>query len=76
MKDTIGIDISKATLDVYRLSTNDAAQFSNTTAGLRALGRWIGGRMPDLVVYEGQTMGLAVPITPPLSAASRVPCRS
>lgn len=50
--DTIGIDISKATLDVYRLSTNAAAQFPNTTAGLRALRRWIGTHLPELVVYE------------------------
>lgn len=51
-QDTIGIDISKATLDVHRLSTGEAAQFSNSTAGLRALRRWIGERMPDLVVFE------------------------
>ena len=36
MKDTIGIDISKATLDAHRLSTNEAAQFANSLAGLRA----------------------------------------
>ena len=36
MKDTIGIDISKATLDAHRLSTNEAAQFANSLAALRA----------------------------------------
>ncbi|CUH40619.1 Transposase IS116/IS110/IS902 family protein [Jannaschia seosinensis] len=51
-QDTIGIDISKATLDVHRLSTDEAAQFSNSSAGLRALRRWIGKQMPDLVVFE------------------------
>lgn len=51
-QDTIGIDISKATLDVHRLSTDEAAQFSNSSAGLRALRRWIGEQAPDLVVFE------------------------
>ena len=51
-KDTIVIDISKDTLDAHRLSTGAAAQFANSAAGLRALRRWIGAQMPDLVVYE------------------------
>lgn len=51
-QDTIGVDISKATLDAHRLSTGGAAQFSNSPAGLRALRRWIGDQMPDLVVFE------------------------
>jgi len=52
MKDAIGIDISKATLDAHRLSTDEAAHFPNSPAGLRALRLWIGAQMPDLVVYE------------------------
>lgn len=52
MKDTIGIDISKDTLDAHRLIDNKARQFANSAAGLRALRRWIGTAMPDLVVYE------------------------
>lgn len=52
MKDPIGIDISKDTLDAHRLINNEARQFANSPAGLRALRRWIGTRMPDLVVYE------------------------
>lgn len=51
-KDTIGIDISKDALDAHRLSTGATAQFTNSAAGLRALRRWIGAQMPDLVVYE------------------------
>jgi len=43
-KDTIGIDISKDTLDAHRLSTGAAAQFANSAAGLRALQRWIGAK--------------------------------
>ena len=52
MKDAIGIDISKDTLDAHRLINNEARQFANSQAGLRALRRWIGAAMPDLVVYE------------------------
>ncbi len=52
MKDTIGIDISKDTLDAHRLINNEAQHFANSPAGLRALRRWIGTHMPDLVVYE------------------------
>lgn len=52
MKDTIGIDISKDTLDAHRLINNEAQQFANSPVGLRALRRWIGTAMPDLVVYE------------------------
>lgn len=51
-KDTIGIDISKDTLDAHRLSTGETAQFPNSPAGLRTLRRWIGAKMPDLVVFE------------------------
>jgi len=52
MKDSIGIDISKATLDAFRTTTGAAAQFPNSPAGLRALRHWIGAQIPDLVVYE------------------------
>lgn len=52
MKDTIGIDISKDRLDAHRLSTGETVQFANSAAGLRALRRWIGARILDLVVYE------------------------
>jgi transposase len=51
-KDTIGIDISKDTLDAHRPGTGETAQFPNSPAGLRALRRWIGAEMPDLVVFE------------------------
>lgn len=52
MKDTIGIDISKDTLDAHRLINSQAQQFANSPAGLRAFRRWIGATVPDLVVYE------------------------
>lgn len=52
MKDSIGLDISKATIDAFRLDTGEAAQFANSTNGLKALHEWIGPQEPDLVVYE------------------------
>lgn len=52
MKDSIGLDISKATIDAYRLKTGEAAQFLNSAAGLRKFRSWIGTEMPQLVVYE------------------------
>jgi hypothetical protein len=74
MKDTIGTDISKDTLDAHRLGTSQAASFANSPTGLRALHRWIGAQRPDLVVYEGQTTGLAALTTPPLNANSPGSC--
>lgn len=52
MKDSIGIDISKAHLDVCRPATGQAARFENSAAGLTAFKRWIGSSQPDLVIYE------------------------
>jgi len=51
-KNSIGIDISKAHLDVHRRASGEAERFANSPAGLRALRRWIGADLPDLVVYE------------------------
>lgn len=52
MKDSIGIDISKAHLDVCRPATGQTIRFENSAAGLTALKRWIGSSQPDLVIYE------------------------
>lgn len=53
MKDvTIGVDISKDKLDVYRLSDGTFAQFPNTKHGFTALRKWVGGTVPARVVYE------------------------
>lgn len=52
MNDSIGIDISKAHLDVHRLRDCQTARFANTTAGFAELRRWIGKAQPDRVVYE------------------------
>ena len=51
MQDTIGIDISKDTLDIHRLSDRRHERFGSDKAGLTALRRWI-GRTPVRIVYE------------------------
>jgi len=50
--DTIGIDISKATLDAHRLSDGASAQFNNTKAGFAALQRWLKSHDIARIVYE------------------------
>ena len=50
--DTIGIDISKATLDAHRLSDGASAQFNNTKAGFAALQRWLKNHGIARIVYE------------------------
>lgn len=52
MKDSIGIDISKAHLDAHRLITGTTARFDNDPAGLFAFRRWVGPQLPALVIYE------------------------
>lgn len=52
MKDSIGIDISKAHLDVHRIKSGEQAQFDNNASGFRALKRWIGSEPPEVMVYE------------------------
>ena len=49
---TIGIDISKATLDVHRLSDGAAEQFANNKVGFRALKTWLKGHDITRIVYE------------------------
>src|SRR5580704_17811592 len=48
---TIGIDISKETLDVHRMSDGASRRFSNDKAGHKALIVWIGGDAAR-VVFE------------------------
>ena len=50
--DTIGVDISKATLDVHRLSDNASAQFNNNKAGFASLQRWLNDHDVARVIYE------------------------
>ena len=50
--DTIGIDISKATLGAHRLSDGASAQFSNDKAGFSALQQWLKNHDIARIVYE------------------------
>ena len=49
---TVGIDISKAHLDVHRLPDGASVQFTNNTRGFRDLFEWIGDRPVERIVYE------------------------
>ena len=50
--DTIGIDISKATLDIHRLSDGKMMSFSNCPAGFKALSKFCAKTAVTRVVYE------------------------
>ena len=52
MHDTIGIDISKDTLDTFWLSKRRHKQFANSKAGLSTLIGWIQRANVSLVVFE------------------------
>ena len=52
MDDTIGIDISKATLDIHRLSDGKAESFSNCPAGFRELSKFCAKTIMIRVVYK------------------------
>lgn len=49
---TIGIDISKATLDVYAHPAGSERQFTNTVKGHRELIDWLGQWQIDRIAYE------------------------
>ncbi|ATG41757.1 IS110 family transposase [Phaeobacter piscinae] len=51
MTKSIGIDVSKETLDAHRTDDGAHAQFQNDSKGRRALLRWIGDKV-SLVVFE------------------------
>lgn len=60
--DTIGIDISKATLDIHRLSDAKTMSLGNCPAGFKALARFCAKTTVTRVVYEAtasttQTVG-------------------
>jgi len=49
---TIGIDISKALLDAFRLEDRAARQFDNSARGFRALVKWLGQTPVARIVFE------------------------
>jgi transposase len=50
--DTIGIDLSKATLDVHRLSDGKMASFSNDTGVFKQLAKFCNETTVIRVIYE------------------------
>lgn len=51
-KDTIGVDISKDTLHVYRLSDKTAAHFRDNRSGFLDLKNWLSKTHITRRVYE------------------------
>ena len=51
MNDTIGMDISKDKLDVFRLKDGSHRIFPNTASSIRAMRDWI-GPAPERIVFE------------------------
>lgn len=52
MQHTVGVDISKAHLDVHSLPDGEYAQFANTTLGHKRFSKWLAGRDLNLIVFE------------------------
>lgn len=49
---SIGVDISKAHLDAFRLEDGAAHRFENSAAGFRALQKWLGRAPIARIVFE------------------------
>ena len=49
---TIGVDISKSHLDVFRLEDGAAQRFENSAAGFRALSKWLSKAPVARIVFE------------------------
>jgi transposase len=64
----VGIDISKATLDVDSYPANEPRRFLNEDAGREKLCEWLKARNPTLIVMEA-TGGLEMPVAALLAAA-------
>ncbi len=52
MDNTIGIDISKDTLDVHCLSDGEHTQFLNSRTGHVQLTKWIGLQPASVIIFE------------------------
>lgn len=52
MQDTIGIDVSKGTLDLHRRADGANVQLGNDTPGFKRLLKWIGPNAAALIVFE------------------------
>ena len=52
MQDTIGIDVSKGTLDLHRRADGANVQLGNDTPGFKRLLKWTGPSAAALIVFE------------------------
>jgi transposase len=52
MKTFVGIDVSKRSLDVYDIKSEQNCQFENTKQGIQQCAKWIRSLKPVLVVME------------------------
>jgi transposase len=66
----VGVDVSKAHLDVAVSTSTEAVRFPNSEAGIVELLEWAAGVSPTLVVMEA-TGGFEVPAAAALAAAGR-----
>lgn len=64
----VGVDVSKAQLDVGVSRSGETVTFPNTGPGIAALEQWVDGLSPTLVVMEA-TGGFEVPAAAALAAA-------
>ena len=67
----VGVDVSKAHLDVGVSGSQDASTFSNSERGISDLVQWLGELCPLLVVLEA-TGGFEVPAAAALAALGEV----
>ena len=49
---TVGVDVSKDTLDVHLHPTGEDRRFSNDASGFKALVKWLGSRPVERLVFE------------------------
>lgn len=49
---SIGVDISKFHLDVFRLKDCAAQRFDNSAGGCRALAKWLGKAPVERIVFD------------------------
>ena len=64
----VGVDVSKAQLDVGVSGLDDVRSFPNSEGGISELARWLEGHSPTLVVMEA-TEGFEVPAAAALATA-------
>ena len=49
---SVGIDVSKNSLDVFFLEGSQSSNYANNSEGIAALVKDLGNHKPDLVVFE------------------------